>query len=138
MDNENKHFIIIDDDSVNNIICNMVITHALPGATIKSFTQPTVALQEVKTEIDQFKDDKIVMLLDINMPEMNGWEFLQALEKTLDLSQNRYMIFMASSSVNPEDKIKASQNPHIIDFIEKPLTKETVMNLTENYLTQEK
>lgn len=132
--NKNKHFIIIDDDSVNNMVCNMVISHALPGATVKTFTEPTVALSKVEAEMEQFKDDKIIVFLDINMPEMSGWEFLQALEKTHDLSENRYMIFMASSSVNPEDKLKAMQNPHIVDFIEKPLTKEIVLHLSENYL----
>ena len=138
MNNSIIHFIIIDDDSVNNMICKMVISHALPGATVKSFTEPAKALNGIDQEIELYKDDKIIMLLDVNMPEMSGWEFLQALVKKHNFSENRYMIFMASSSVNPEDKLRAVHNPHIVDFIEKPLTKEIVLQLGDNYLVHKK
>lgn len=135
MNNSIKHFIIIDDDSVNNMICKMVINAALPSASVRTYTHAKEALMGVKADFTSPQKEKVIVFLDINMPEMSGWDFLQALEENEHLIHEGFMIFMASSSVNPEDKQRANSNPHVIDFIEKPLTKEIVLKLSSNYLT---
>ena len=134
MNGNHKQFFIIDDDDMNNVICKMVISSAIPDASVFTFNQPTEALLHVKEEFNKPSHEKIIILLDINMPKMNGWQFLEALEESSDLVKERFMIFMATSSVDPEDKEKAKKNPHILDFIEKPVTKGILLELSKNYL----
>ncbi|MEI6019855.1 MAG: response regulator [Bacteroidota bacterium] len=136
MNSNHKQFYIIDDDDMNNLICKMVISSAIPDATVMTFNQPIEALMHVKDEFNKPKHEKVIILLDINMPEMNGWQFLEALEESSDLVNDRFLIFMASSSVNPEDKQKAKNNLHILDFIEKPITEGIVLELSKNYFQE--
>lgn len=61
------------------------------------------------------------LFLDINMPTMSGWEFLEAFERFDALIKEQYNIYILSSSVNIGDINAAKANPLVIGFLEKPL-----------------
>jgi CheY-like chemotaxis protein len=63
---------------------------------------------------------RFLVLLDINMPVMNGWEFLDQLQER-DYADGVYVV-MVSSSVDASDIRKSKEYPQVIDYIEKPLT----------------
>ena len=73
--------------------------------------------------------EKTTLLLDINMPVLNGWEFLAELKQMNLAVVEQFNIYILSSSVDQRDIDKAKSDPHIIDFISKPLKKENLMEL---------
>lgn len=65
--------------------------------------------------------EKNIILLDINMPEMNGFEFLDALLKHKGINCEQFNIFILTSSLNNKDKEQATQYPILKGYLEKPL-----------------
>jgi CheY-like chemotaxis protein len=88
---------------------------------ISSFLSAKMALEKLR--LDGFAPD--VLLLDINMPGITGWEFLDQL-KALNLEAN---VYMYSSSIDPDDVKEARNYPMVRDFISKPLDARTIRQL---------
>jgi CheY-like chemotaxis protein len=127
--------LLIDDDMVTWAICEMVLNKT-------SFTEKVEKLGNGKEGIDYFSSyfekkkkgehDLIapdLILLDLNMPVMDGWTFLEDyIRKYADRLPDT-KIAILSSTVNPEDFIKAQKYSIVIDFINKPLTIELIEEL---------
>ncbi len=127
---ESLHFVVIDDDSINNMVCKAAIKSATGGKIASCFNNPVESLKYFKNEyLSMHKGKPTIVFLDINMPEMNGWEWL---EKYSSLSQDikeSVIIYILSSSVNPTDIDRAHSNSLVKDYIVKPLTKAKVIDL---------
>ncbi len=109
--------LIVDDDRMIKLVHKMMV--------LKSglCTEPLV-FDEGKSAYDflvsQHADfDNYLVLLDINMPIMNGWEFLDAIQGKE--FEKKLIVVMVTSSVDTGDRNKAKEYPQIIDFLEKPL-----------------
>ena len=74
-----------------------------------------------------------IIYLDINMPRMNGFDFLDAFEKLDEKLKSNIVIVMLTTSSNPNDKIKAATYPVVKGFQNKPLTEEMLRETIENY-----
>ena len=74
-----------------------------------------------------------LIFLDINMPGMNGWEFLEQYHKLDAILKNQVIIIMLTTSDNPDDKTKASKWDFVSDYITKPLTKEMIAEIVKKY-----
>lgn len=121
-------FLIIDDDKMNNFICNVTIKNCFRDAIVTSFEQPVEALGYIR---DTFARNPLptVLLLDLNMPVLSGWDVLDELEKCDYSILNQLRIYILSSSVDQRDIERAKNNPHVVEFISKPLKKEKLMEL---------
>ena len=123
-----KHIILIDDDYATNFFHEIVVTDSDMVYDQKYFSSTVVALKHF--EKLQHNPDGIipeVIFLDINLPKMTGWEFL---EKFKDLKLNPMpTVVMLSTSMNPLDKLKAEENPIVLELIDKPLTVEYLLKL---------
>ena len=77
-----------------------------------------------------------LLILDIRMPEMDGWQFLESYEKQFgkDITDN-ITIVMVTISEDEQDMVKASNNPHIKEFIQKPLSDIKFQNLIGKYFS---
>lgn len=128
--------LIIDDDEITHIIGKRLIE-------IAGFAKKTVTLENGKEAIDYFEnllknqispnkqeDVPDFILLDINMPIMNGWEFLK--EYTIHFSNKfpHIKVAILSSSINPEDLKKSEESSLVVDYISKPLTIERLTELS--------
>ncbi len=121
-------FIIVDDDPLNNSICKLVIKSATHKTDILDFIYPEEALEFLKKNSNAI-DDNTILFLDINMPRMDGWAFLQEYDLFNERLRKKIAIYILSSSINEADKEKAFANPHVHDYITKPLSLETVKKL---------
>lgn len=117
-----KPIIIIDDDYVNNFICESIIHRILPNCKLKSF----ISAKEALEYLSEFENNSHFILLDINMPEMNGWQFLDEMESI----SKAFTVFMLTSSVDPIDKEKADSYAMIKGFHSKPLSEDTVNKMS--------
>ena len=120
-----KQFLIVDDDPQNNSLSRMAIRKVLGNVPVKDFEVPETGLEYIGKDFETgSSDEKTVLLLDINMPTMTGWEFLEEFDKLNENIKMQFQIYMLSSSVDPSDIERATSNPLLTDFIEKPLNKE--------------
>jgi two-component system chemotaxis response regulator CheY len=123
-------FIVVDDDPVNNLVCKFAITSFDPTANIQLFTNPETALNWIREKyINGTEHEKAVLFLDINMPVMNGWEFLDEFSALPEIYQSLINIFILSSSIDPDDKKSAENHPLVRGYFSKPLRKETINQL---------
>lgn len=127
--NTPSSFMIIDDDAMNNFICKAAIKNVVKEAALISFEKPVEALEYIKTYYKQDEPAKTYILLDINMPVLTGWEFLEELEKNHSELLPRFLIYILSSSIDARDMKRAEVNPNMVDFISKPLTKEAIKRI---------
>lgn len=119
-------FMIIDDDAMNNFICKAAIKNVVKEAALISFEKPVEALEYIKANFSGDPPRKTYMLLDINMPVLTGWEVLEELEKNHAELLPGFLIYILSSSIDVRDIKRAEANPHVVDFVSKPLTKEAI------------
>ena len=125
-----KQFLIVDDDPITNLLSKKILGQLFGEVEIKDFVNPELALEYIETELEHKQlQEKITLFLDINMPNLTGWEFLDVFGTFPDSIKNQFNIYMLSSSVDSADIQQAKLNPLVVDFIEKPLNKGIVTKI---------
>ena len=113
-----KKMWLIDDNDVDRFITKKMLEKCNSELKIKEFVNGFEAIKKIE------KENPDVIILDINMPVMDGWDFLEGLEL---ISYNREkFIYMLSSSNNPKDVDRAKTNKYVLDYLIKPMNKEMV------------
>lgn len=118
-------FILVDDESACNMISRFTIRQLNKEAEIEVFTNPEEALAYIKTTYCH-ENERIptCVLLDINMPQMTGWDFLEQY-KTYGAEVHKcFTTYIVSSSVDARDQEKAASCSLVDGFISKPLSLE--------------
>jgi CheY-like chemotaxis protein len=124
MERMNRKIIIIDDDPTSNYISEFILSSMYSDVDIVSFINPLEALDRLPA-MDLASDS--IILLDLNMPEMNGYEFVDSLEaKEVDCK-----IVILTCSKNLMDKEYSKKYEQIKGFISKPLTQDNIDVFTE-------
>ncbi len=119
----NCRIILIDDDLINNNANERLMRKTGIKFDSVSFLDPTEALRHF-SETNPVYD---LMLLDINMPRISGWEFLERFQ----LLNINIPVIMLTSSIDPLDRRKASHFSLIKGYYNKPLSKEMIMEIFE-------
>jgi CheY-like chemotaxis protein len=130
---KNVTFVLVDDDAINNMLSEILIEDLYPTAKIISFTDPDDGIDYFTTYYSDENKETTFLFLDINMPLMTGWEFLEILDKKGIKKNDSLYIYMLSSSVNHIDLKKSEQNPNIVNFVEKPLSNEFLNEISEKF-----
>lgn len=123
-----SRFIIVDNDPANNMLCDLAIKDAAVDADILAFTNPLKAFEYISA-YNESNISMNILLLDINMPIWSGWDFADHFEKLDEKIKKRFKIYMLSSSIDNNDKLRAVENKNVVGYIEKPLTEEKVFSL---------
>jgi len=114
---------LVDDDQVIAYITQRLINNADPSIHVTSFLSAKMALEKLKFN----SEGPDILLLDINMPGINGWQFLDELR-----AMHRFVnVYMYSSSIDPEDIKKARSYPMVRDFLAKPIEASAIRNLLD-------
>jgi CheY-like chemotaxis protein len=125
-----KQFILVDDDDLCNLLTRMTIERNFRGSKVTDFLVPELALTHIEAEFsNNTGNEKVIVFLDINMPTMSGWEFLGAFDKFPTKIKEQFRIYVLSSSIDPADTERAKLNPHVVDFIEKPVSVELLSKM---------
>lgn len=126
--------IIIDDNPISNLICKKIMEKEGFASHIHSFLRSIDALAHLQNLANEqqpnFPD---VIFVDINMPEMDGWEFLEEYLKISQEVTHKCKLFIMSSSIAKSDIDRAKSYDVVKDYILKPLKSETLQNIQEKY-----
>lgn len=132
-----KKVLCVDDDLITLKLCDMVIKKTGFAEEVISVTNGKEALAWFsayfsKSNISEKQEAPRIIFLDLNMPVMNGWDFLEDyMMKYYDRLPDTKVVII-SSTVNPEDFSRANRYEVVIDFINKPLTTEGLHELMLN------
>jgi response regulator RpfG family c-di-GMP phosphodiesterase len=117
-----EKIIIIDDNILNNKLCiHLLKKYFSTVLEISSFTSPEIGIEHI-ISTPKTKSATTLLLLDINMPTLSGWEVLEELDNFLQASRDNFYVFILSSSVDSRDHERAHLSPHVTAILEKPLT----------------
>lgn len=130
-----KSILLIDDNAADNRY-NQIILEEMNIADKVEIAETGIEALEMLEDKDHPRPDLI--LLDINMPKMNGWEFLEAYKKlgAANEDKSKNVVVILTTSMNPEDKAKADGLPNVAEFNSKPLTPEMLNHIFEKYLSE--
>jgi CheY-like chemotaxis protein len=127
------NMILIDDNKIDLFVNKKIIERYDPDIQFKSFTMASSALCYLKILASNKDFESLfipdVILLDINMPSMDGFQFLCELEELEIIKKHSIDIFMLSSSCSPEDVNKAKNHVLCKNYYNKPLTDETLKSI---------
>ena len=124
-----KILTLVDDDDVFVFLTTKAIEQTNLVDLIKGFGNGLDAinfLKENKNNVDALPD---IILLDLNMPIMNGWQFLEEYNKLNPTIGKKITIYICSSSISPDDITRAKTISEVSDYIIKPITKDKLIDL---------
>lgn len=130
--------LLVDDDEPTNFLNKMILEDVNCAKTIEvaeSGRSALTYLEKASQKGNHSSPDLI--FLDINMPAMNGWEFLEQYSSLKQRHKANVVIVMLTTSLNPDDRAKASKIPDVSGFETKPLTPEKLQSILKRYFPEE-
>jgi CheY-like chemotaxis protein len=132
-----KRVVLIDDDEVNNFVCESIIRNENFAEEVISFQGAEEALDFLKSSVSlngqHFPD---LIFLDINMPGMDGWNFIEEFRKLPEQATQKCSLFMLSSAVDRKDIQCARSHKEVKEFFSKPLSPEILEFIREEFLVR--
>jgi CheY-like chemotaxis protein len=125
-----KTILLIDDDEATIVLHKREIKKSGIEAEVIVAIDGEEGIQIIENLLSSGKKLPSVIFLDINMPRMNGWEFLDEYEKlTKGKALNPNIVVMLTTSLNPDDKEKANTFKSVYKFLAKPLERTIIANV---------
>lgn len=125
---------LVDDNEIDNLInqkmieasgiCEHIFVHSGAKSAIE-FLKNIEKL--IKGNVNLYLPE--LLFLDIDMPLMDGFQFLEEFDKLSDVIKNHCKVVMLTSSLNPQDMTKAKKNLNVLKYLNKPLTQDSIKKL---------
>jgi len=132
--------LLIDDDTATNFIHRKIVENSSIQADIKAITSAKEALDYLNCSGKYANEDEGltagVIFLDINMPGMNGWDFMEEYKKLDEKKRARIVVVMVTTSLNPDDRATAARFKDIATYLSKPLSAAAVARIADQYFEE--
>jgi CheY-like chemotaxis protein len=125
---------LIDDNEIDNLINQKMIESASLSKHIFSHTGAKSAIEFLRN-VEKVNDSTMLpdmIFLDIDMPLMDGFQFLEEFERLGDRTKKHCKIVMLTSSINPQDVSRAKKYTYVQQYLNKPLTAENLEKLKQS------
>lgn len=121
---------IIDDDPIYQFLMNKIVILTKIDIDIISFSNGREAIDNFQASIQENKKLPNIILLDIEMPHMDGWDFMNHIELLMTKhSLSNIKIYIVSSSISHEDVEKAELNKNVLGYYSKPIKSEDIAEI---------
>jgi two-component system chemotaxis response regulator CheY len=117
-----KHFLLIDDDDIICVVHPAIIRQVFPNATVEVIQSATEAMDYIQTMVERNAEVPVAVFIDINMPEINGFNLIEKLSPEAKEFLSQSALYMLSSSVDQRDLDRVDASAIIKGFVGKPLT----------------
>jgi len=132
--------LLVDDDIPTNYIHRKIVQNTNIEVSVKSITSAREALDYLtfsgKYENDEDIERPGIIFLDINMPGMSGWDFMEEYRKIDAAHKSRTIVVMLTTSLNPDDELMASANQEIVNYMHKPLNEDAFVQIAGKYFEE--
>ena len=130
--------LLIDDDEATNYFNSFILEQTGCAEHVEAIQSGQMALEYLTNSVTPPENDAAfpspdLIFLDINMPGMNGWEFLEKYRSLSEEHKGKIVIVMLTTSLFTDDVLKAQQIPEVSGFESKPLTEKKIERLLEKY-----
>jgi CheY-like chemotaxis protein len=123
---------LVDDDDTFVFITKKIIEKNSDVKEIKTFSNGLDALNYLKENINDSYQLPEVIFLDLSMPIMDGWQFLDGFVNIESPNAKKIIIYICSSSISPYDVDRAKSISAVTDYIIKPITKDKLIEIMHN------
>jgi len=133
-----RSILLIDDDEPTNFFHKLI-------AEETRCAEQVLAVQGGQDALDYLADIKTkkgniswpdIIFLDINMPAMDGWEFLDKFQQIKKENGTKVIMIMLTTSLNPDDEIRSKDIPVITGFVNKPLTVPILYDIIKSHFPE--
>lgn len=126
---KNPTICVVDDDEIYQFVIKSQIESRKLARKILMFSDGELAIDFFKTVADNADELPDLVLLDLNMPIMDGWEFLDEFIMLKPKLPKKVTIYVVTSSINQTDIDRAKRISEVTDYIVKPINEETLMDM---------
>ncbi len=127
------HTLLIDDDPITTFLTERLLHHEGLSDTAASFQSPTEALAFLLRQIPAGLVPQVI-LLDLNMPVVSGWDFLDLLKPHEVQLQGQCIVYLLTSSMAPSDEARATAYPLVAGVLLKPLDQRKIQQIRDHVL----
>jgi CheY-like chemotaxis protein len=125
----NLAFIIVDDSELDCFVAKKIIEQKDKSIKVTAYLEASVALKDISENTNTLSDELTIILLDLRLPLMNGFEFMEEFQKLPYAIQDKYIIYVLSSTRNQSDINRICCFKNVVRIISKPLTKSSFVSL---------
>ena len=126
---KHKNVLLVDDNEINNLLHERLIEMSDFGEQVTVRQSATEALDYLRTVAGEPEKIPDVIFLDIRMPEMDGFGFLDEFGKFPEAITGKSKVILLSSTLDPDDNTRAKNYPQVIRMLLKPLTVDQLTSL---------
>lgn len=127
-----ENVMIIDDNAIDLYVCSRMITKNNFGKNVLKYSVATEALKYLQDNQNNFHELPQVIFVDIYMPMMSGFEFMEQYDKLSSALKTHCKVYIISSTIDNEDIVRSRNDRNVVSFQVKPITKEFLYRIEAN------
>jgi CheY-like chemotaxis protein len=127
-----ENVMIIDDNAIDLYVCSRMITKNNFGKNVLKYSVATEALKYLQDNQNNFHELPKVIFVDIYMPMMSGFEFMEQYDKLSSALKTHCKVYIISSTIDNEDIVRSRNDRNVVSFQVKPITKEFLYRIEAN------